>query len=114
MAAPDSYFDKTSLWYAFGDIPLNAEFISELAGLSGDETEVRAVIDRYVQQGAQPTLGNAMMLTNEIYNRWKEGGRIPDFNLDADRGYGYPCWTQRANDREQPEELQQQRQQRDG
>jgi len=112
MAAPDSYFDKTSLWYAFGDITLNAELIDKLAVLSGDESEIRAIIKKYIDDKISPTLGNAMLLTEEIYNRWKNGLKIPDFNLDADRGYGYPCWTQKSNEREQPKELKQQQQQK--
>lgn len=114
MGAPDSYFDKTSLWYAFGDITLNAEFIDKLADLSGDESEIRAIIKQYVEDKVSPTLGNAMLLTEEIYSRWKSGAKIPDFNLDADRGYAYPCWTQKNNDREQPEELLQHKQQESG
>lgn len=114
MAAPDSYFNKTSLWYAFGDITLNPEFIDELAALSGDESEIRAIIKRYIEEKISPTLGNAMLLTDEIYNRWKNNSKIPDFNLDADRGYAYPCWTQRANEREEPKELLQHQQQEAG
>jgi hypothetical protein len=112
MAAPDSYFNRPSLWYAFGDITLNPEFLNELAALSGDESEIRAVIKRWEKKS--PTLGNAMLLTEEIYNRWKNSSKIPDFNLDADRGYAYPCWTQKANEREEPKELLQHHQQENG
>ncbi|HTE24126.1 hypothetical protein [Flavitalea sp.] len=114
MGAPDSYFDKTSLWYAFGDIPLNQQFIDELATLSGNEDEFRAIIRKQIAAKKSPTLGNALMLTEEIYDRWKNGSKIPDFNLDADRGYAYTCWTQRSNDREEPKELEQHRQQESG
>jgi hypothetical protein len=114
IGAPDSYFNKTSLWYAFGDIPLNKEFIDELATLSGNEDEFRAIIRKQIAAKKSPTLGNALMLTEEIYSRWKNGSKIPDFNLDADRGYAYTCWTQRSNDREQPKELEQHRQQEAG
>jgi hypothetical protein len=114
MAAPDSYFDKTSLWYAFGDISINSDFIDKLATLSGDESEIRAIIKQYIQDKISPTIGNAVTLTEEIYKRWKNGSLIPDFNLDADRGYAYPCWTQKSNDREQPKELRQHQQQEAG
>jgi hypothetical protein len=114
MGAPDSYFDKTSLWYAFGDITLNRAFLDELATLGGDENEIRAIINKYVTAKYSPTLGNAVELTEEVYNRWKTGQKIPDFNLDADRGYAYPCWTQKNNEREQPDELLQNKQRENG
>jgi hypothetical protein len=114
MAAPDSYFNKTSLWYAFGDIPLNKDFIEALATMSGSEEEIRTLIRKQIGEKKSPTLGNAMLLTEEIYSRWKNGSKIPDFNLDSDRGYAYTCWTQRSNDREQPKELEQHHQQENG
>lgn len=116
IAAPDSYFDKTSLFYAFGDIPLDKRFIDEIAALSGDESQIRSIFQKWVRQKRQiPTLGNAMMLTEEIYDRWKKNNPVPDFNLDADRGYAYTCWTQaiggNPESREDPEELLQHKQQ---
>ena len=39
-------------------------------------------------------LGNALMLTENIFSRWRMGKKIPDFNLDGDRGYAYMCWSQ--------------------
>jgi hypothetical protein len=114
MGAPDSYFNKTSLWYAFGDIPLNKPFIDALATLSGGEDEFRAIIRKQIAEKKSPTLGNAIMLTEELYARWKAGDKIPDFNLDADRGYAYTCWTQLGNEREAPKELEQHRQQEGG
>ncbi len=108
VGAPDSYFDKTSLFYAFGDIPLNRKFIDDLADLDsshGDEA-VMDLIKKHIAVKASPTLGNAMMLTEEIFDRWKNGGKIPDFNLDSDRGYAYTCWTQQSggvdDSREEP------------
>ena len=116
---PDSYFNATSLHYAFGSIPLDKKFIDFLAGLGADESQLKAYIDEALQRKEKfPTLGNALTLTEEIYSRILKGEKIPDFNLDADRGYGYPCWTQTdggvQNSREQPEVLKQHQQQKDG
>ena len=119
MEAPDSYFDKTSLFYAFGNIPLSKQFLDELAGLSGDESQIKAIIQKLTRLKREPpTLGNAITLTEEIYDRWKKNKPVPDFNLDADRGYAYTCWTQAVGgipeSREDPEELLQHKQQEAG
>jgi hypothetical protein len=39
-------------------------------------------------------LGNALDLVQAMYDRFARGERLPDFNLDGDRGYGHLCWTQ--------------------
>lgn len=114
MGAPDSYFNATSLHYAFGGIPLNQKFIDKLAGLAGDEAQLQAIITEAKRDKPGPHLGNAMDLTKEIYTRWEDNGKIPEFNLDADRGYAYTCWTQRDNSREEPKELEQHAQQENG
>lgn len=92
-AAPGSYFNQLPTHYAFGRIPLNRELIDRLTQLPGggdlSEDALRAVLDG--------TLGNGVDLSGELYDRWFQGRRLPDFNLDADRGYGYLCWTQRGD-----------------
>jgi hypothetical protein len=47
-------------------------------------------------------LGNALDLSGALYERWSRGDVLPDFNLDADRGYGYLCWTQAVGAPEPP------------
>jgi len=42
-------------------------------------------------------LGNALMLTQAMYEQQKNGGALPDFNLDGDRGYGFLCWSQKGD-----------------
>lgn len=32
-----------------------------------------------------------------MYEQVKAGRDLPDFNLDADRGYGFVCWSQRGD-----------------
>ena len=92
-AAPFSYFNRLPTHYAFGDIPLSRELIDQLVELSAgpdrSEDTLRHTIGRQ-------TLGNALDLSGALYDRWFQGTRLPDFNLDADRGYGYLCWTQSA------------------
>ncbi|MHA4844544.1 hypothetical protein ACX0G7_10290 [Flavitalea antarctica] len=79
MGAPDSYFNKTSLWYAFSDIPLSKEFIDELATLSGNEDAFRTILRNRVAAKKSPTLGNALMLTEEIYS-----GKLYEIRLTED------------------------------
>ena len=89
--APPSYFNQLPTHYAFGDIPLSQELIDQLVALSAAPD--RAENDLLHTLGRQ-TLGNALDLSGALYDRWFQGLRLPDFNLDADRGYGYLCWTQ--------------------
>lgn len=102
MGGPASYFSNAASHYVFGKIPLDKNFIDMLTELAGDEANLIAFLEEHK---ARPGLGNAQMLTNELYDRWKTGKKLPDFNLDADRGYGYTCWTQKENSREEPKVL---------
>jgi hypothetical protein len=95
MVAPPDYFDKYSTYYAFGQIQFNAGIIDQLLTLAPSDSAVNndnggalANIIREVR------LGNALDLTQVIYDRWKTGKPFPDFNLDGDRGYAYLCWSQ--------------------
>ena len=110
MAGPDKYFSEFATWYAFGDFPINPEFVEELTSLSGDENAIINLINHYEHNRKGASLGNAMALTENMYNRWKEGQKMPDFNLDADRGYAYTCWTQKSNPPEEPAQLEQNKQ----
>jgi len=91
----NSYLNQPATHYAFGgirffpeDILDRLEDIVNNANVK-DEEELRLILDR----GAG-SLGNALILTLKSYERWKEGKKLLDFNLDGDRGYAYPCWTQ--------------------
>jgi hypothetical protein len=100
--APQSYFNTLATHPAFGRIPLDRELIDELvafaAGANRTENALLAKLEHR-------TLGNALDLSGELYERWFRGKRIPDFNLDSDRGYGYLCWTQAGNPPNEPEKL---------
>lgn len=91
--APFSYFNQLPTHYAFGDIPLSEELIEQLVNLSAAPD--RAEKELLHTLGRQ-TLGNALDLSGALYDRWFQRTGLPDFNLDADRGYGYLCWTQTA------------------
>jgi hypothetical protein len=97
QGGPRSYFSAAASFYIYGDIPLDPAFIDMLAELEGEEEKHRA----YVKEHKGPQLGNALRLSEEIYDRWKTGKKIPDFNLDADRGYAYTCWVQKGDTREE-------------
>jgi hypothetical protein len=119
ISGPDSYFSATSLDYAFGNIPLDKDFIDFLTTLAGDENKLTDYFNLAKRQKDEiPTIGNAVTLAEELYDRIKSGKEIPDFNLDSDRGYAYTCWTQKdingPNPPEQPAELLQHGQQKNG
>ena len=119
IGAPDSYFAQTPLHYAFGPIPLDPDFIEFLRTLQGDETKLRNFIVVTTRKKKRlPQLGNSLTLAEELYNGVLKHAEIPDFNLDADRGYGYTCWTQKdangQNSLEEPKELLQHNQQKNG
>ena len=93
MAAPNTYFDKTALFYAFGDIPLNPSLIDQIVALAnnvalGDEAALQTLLS-----DEKNRLGNAGMLTQEVYDRWQRKVDFPDFNLDGDRGYAFAAWS---------------------
>lgn len=100
LEAPADYFDKFSTHYAFGNIPINDQFIDELADMSDDPNALNNDNgDQLAERLSNPKnrLGNAIRLTENIYDRWKVNKPIPDFNLDGDRGYAYMCWSQVNN-----------------
>lgn len=89
-AAPASYFSQLPTHYAFGDLALNGPLLGDLASLR-DSPEA-ALLD--LAAHTKWAFGNAADLSGALYSRWFQRLPLPDFNLDADRGYGYPCWTQ--------------------
>jgi len=99
FTVPSSYLDKPSTWYAWGDIPQKPGVLDELLALATDDnpennddgTGLSRVYDD------RQLLGNALMLTEAMYDKVKSSGAVPDFNLDGDRGYGYLCWSQRGD-----------------
>jgi hypothetical protein len=101
--APASYFTTLPTHYAFGRIPLDRDLIEELLALAAGSDRSEADMLALLKEGR--TLGNALELSGALYDRWFRGEKLPDFNLDSDRGYGYLCWTQRENPPNEPMEL---------
>lgn len=99
FAVPDSYMDKDSTWYAWGDIPQNAALLKELldltpspnVGANDDGTRLLQIVND------KSLLGNALALTEAMYDWQLNGNELPDFNLDGDRGYAFLCWSQRGD-----------------
>lgn len=119
IGGPDRYFAATSLHFAFDQIPLDKDFIDFLATLAGDEQKLADFIKLAFRKKKRiPTIGNAVTLAEELYDRVMTGKNVPDFNLDSDRGYAYTCWTQKdsngPNSPEAPKELLQHAQQKNG
>jgi hypothetical protein len=95
MGAPSDYFDKFSTYYAFGPAPFNTEIIDKLLTLTPDNNPINNDNGtKLADIGEKLKLGNALDLTEAIYDKWKTGKPFPDFNLDGDRGYAYLCWSQ--------------------
>lgn len=115
VSAPSSYLDKHSSFYGWGDLPMSPEVVDALAALQS--TDPANVVDAQgnpsdhekqtlaILNGGKNTLGNAVQFTGELYNRARTNRPLPDFNLDADRGYAYLCWTQPSDDDNTPERL---------
>jgi hypothetical protein len=119
IGAPDSYFAQNALHYAFGSIPLDPDFVEFLRTLQGDESKLSTYIADAIQiLKRMPQLGNSLTLAEALYDGVLKKAKIPDFNLDADRGYGYTCWTQKdasgQNPPEQPKVLSTHHQQKNG
>lgn len=85
-----SYLDKDSMYYVCGDIKISEGIIDQLLEISKEEDEESVLLSLM----EKASLGNAVGLHSHLYDRFKMEQDIPDFNLDADRGYGYLCWTQ--------------------
>ena len=102
--SPKTYVDKNADFYAFGNIPFSPETILDdiQAKVYNGETE-QDLKDYF--ESEKITLGNATKLIEESYKHWNKGGGFVNFNLDGDRGYGYPTWTQ-VGDKDLPNDVE--------
>ena len=84
---PDSFIENTVM---------DHQILEDFSNAASPK-ETRTVERNALQN--RKALGNAIdysvKLILEAYDMWKEGTNlnIPNWNLDADRGYGYKCWT---------------------
>lgn len=94
FAVPESYLDKTSTWYAWGDIPQDVGIFRDLEDLHAAATGVPDADRLKAIYNDRRLLGNALDLSRALYERAAAGQWLPDFNLDGDRAYGDLCWNQ--------------------
>jgi hypothetical protein len=95
LGAPADYFNKFSTYYAFGAVPFLPNSLDTILGLAASNNPMMNDNGSNLAASLKDIkLGNAMKLIESVYDRWKVKKEFPDFNLDADRGYGYPCWSQ--------------------
>jgi hypothetical protein len=96
--APDSYFDQDPFFYMWGPIKLNPDFyqyakqFTESATTPADVQTVENNFRTLQQLGARGGLGNAVDFSTFLHSEFLNGRTIPNFNLDADRGYAFPSW----------------------
>ena len=95
-----SYLDKTSTWYAWGDIP-------QTSASSAISRTPRRPTGATTPTGSRASTTTAAprqraRLSGALYERVGRRGR-PDFNLDGDRGYGHLCWNHRRSRARLPE-----------
>lgn len=108
--APDSYLGKHSDWYAWGPLQTDSNVIDNLLeAYQNDPAQHEEIMQKLISGGVHEKndapLGNALTLTEDLYSRWLRGGRIPDFNLDSDRGYGYLAWKQPWDEDNTPDRI---------
>lgn len=99
FGVPSNYLDKTSVWYGWGDIVQNRDLMKELSAIQRNpppapQTDAGRLAAALHDKSL---LGNALDLTAAMYDWQAQGNRMPDFNLDGDRGYGFLCWAQRGD-----------------
>ncbi|WP_205502327.1 zinc dependent phospholipase C family protein [Rufibacter psychrotolerans] len=93
-AAPASYFTKEAMHYAWGAVAYDHTALDTLASLTKEGAPAGGPDGTLLNTGPEwLKLGNALQLSHALYRRWEKGQPFPDFNLDADRGYGYLCWS---------------------
>lgn len=99
FAVPTSYLDQPSTWYAWGDIPQRPGVLKELLDLTPhaktEDNDDGSRLQRLLDD--KNLLGNALSLTEAMYDFQQGGNPLPDFNLDGDRGYGFLCWSQQGD-----------------
>ncbi len=88
------------------DLPTNDKVIEAFSNAKTPE-ETRLIQQKYLLNGRDNpkylinnSMGNAVdyavKIIRQVYEMWKEGKTsvdLPNWNLDADRGYGYKCWN---------------------
>ncbi|MFI8377305.1 zinc dependent phospholipase C family protein [Leeuwenhoekiella sp. NPDC079379] len=82
--APLSYTSNVHTYYIKDDVGIDLNFINQFAPIQDFISHNLRVKNE--------VLGNASELTGALYDNFQKGKKLPNINLDADRGIGYPCW----------------------
>ncbi|MEJ7914377.1 MAG: hypothetical protein WKF70_14565, partial [Chitinophagaceae bacterium] len=98
-AAPEPYYNNDPFLYINGPLHLDTQLyqyiksFTESTGSSGQPSEDMnsnfLVLNRRTLSNG---LGNAVDFGKFLFTEVRSGNTIPDFNLDGDRGYAFPCW----------------------
>jgi len=103
-AAPEPYFNADPFLYINGSLELNPQFyeyaksFTENSDSQGQPSNDKdANFQMFGRQSLSSSLGNAVDLSNFLFGEFENGNTIPDFNLDGDRGYAFPCWRRVVN-----------------
>ncbi|MCC8358379.1 zinc dependent phospholipase C family protein [Salinimicrobium sediminilitoris] len=82
--SPVSYSQEPHTYYIDQDLGISLPFIRNIAPITDFNNH------NSITKGE--LMGNAVELTGALYDLYNKGETIPNINLDADRGIGYPCW----------------------
>lgn len=104
LVAPRSYLTEPATFYMNGPLRTDPNLLDQLRRANSPGAD-SADVQRLERAVADLSLGNALTLTAQLYCDWseKKENAIPDLNLDADRGLGFPTWeVTKANGASQP------------
>ena len=71
-------------YYIKDDVGIDLNFINQIGPIQD--------FNNHNTRVKNEVLGNASELTGTLYDHFQKGKKLPNINLDADRGIGYPCW----------------------
>jgi hypothetical protein len=86
--APDPYYKMSPDYYIDGPVSLIPPWLTVLQ--QGIQVAA-AQQNSFRTESRRERLGNAVALSEALYQGDRAGRRVPDLNLDGDRGIGWPC-----------------------
>lgn len=92
IAAPTSYYQQDHSYYIDKNIAFSHD---TMLGLNDPHRIHNAEKMEMLQE---EHMGNALVLTAAYYKSASRGNKLPNLNLDADRGMAFPTWTSNAFD----------------
>lgn len=85
VSGPNSYYHNGHGYFIDQPIKFNRSLLPSL------ENPIMAVKNN--QLYTTENFGNALVLTSKYFDLLNEGKPLPNLNLDADRGMGFPTWN---------------------